>query len=93
MLMSTRRFFLGWDQPLVELANNFLIKNLSKELVNKTLIVVPSKQAARKLKKGYKKNTKSKNYPIFGTPEAALKLFDSMYSSSSAASIRFLLGW
>ena len=76
MLMSTRRFFLGWDQPLVELANNFLIKNLSKELVNKTLIVVPSKQAARKLKKGYKKNTKSKNYPIFGTPEAALKLFE-----------------
>ena len=76
MPMSTRRFFLGWDQPLVELANNFLKKNLSKKLADKTLIVVPSKQAARKLKNRYKENSKSENYPIFGTPETALKLFE-----------------
>ena len=73
--MSIRRFFLGWDQPLVELANNFLINYPSKKLSDKTLIIVPSKQAARKLKNIYQKNSKSENCPIFGTPETALNFF------------------
>ena len=59
---------MGWDQPIVELANEFLVKELSEELISKTLIVVPSKQAARKLKNLYRKNSKFDNHPIFGTP-------------------------
>ncbi|MFL2479517.1 MAG: hypothetical protein ACJ0K4_08205 [Verrucomicrobiales bacterium] len=74
--MGIRRFFMGWDQPIVELANEFLVKELSEELISKTLIVVPSKQAARKLKNLYRKNSKFDKYPIFGTPETALDLFD-----------------
>ena len=74
--MGIRRFFIGWEQPIVELANEFLLEELSEELTSKTLVVVPSKQAARKLKNRYRENSKFDNYPIFGTPETALNLFE-----------------
>ena len=74
--MGIRRFFIGWDQPIVELANEFLLEELDEELISKTLIVVPSKQAARKLKNRHRENSKFDNYPIFGTPETALDLFE-----------------
>jgi hypothetical protein len=74
--MGIRRFFIGWDQPIVELANEFLVKELSGKLISKTLVVVPSKQAARKLKNRYRENSKFDNHPIFGTPETALNLFE-----------------
>ena len=74
--MGIRRFFIGWDQPIVELANEFLVEELSEELISKTLVVVPSKQAARKLKNLYRESSKFDNHPIFGTPETALDLFE-----------------
>ena len=73
--MSISRFFLGWDEPLIELANAFLKKEISNES-GKTLIVVPSKQAARKLKFRFKENFTSKEEILFGTPETALEIFD-----------------
>ena len=74
--MGIRRFFIGWDQPIVELANEFLLEELDEEVISKTLVLVPSKQAARKLKNRYRENSKFDNYPIFGTPETALNLFE-----------------
>ena len=73
--MSISRFFLGWDEPLIELANAFLKKEISNES-GKTLIVVPSKQAARKLKFRFKENFTAKEEILFGTPETALEIFE-----------------
>ena len=73
--MSISRFFLGWDEPLIELANAFLKKEISNES-GKTLIVVPSKQAARKLKFRFKENFTAKEEILFGTPESALEIFE-----------------
>ena len=74
--MGIRRFFIGWNQPIVELANEFLLEELDEEVISKTLVLVPSKQAARKLKNRYRENSKFDIYPIFGTPETALNLFE-----------------
>ena len=72
--MSIRKYFLGWDRPLLDLANDFLKKELSNKS-GKTLVVVPSKQAARKLKFRFKENFTAKEEILFGTPESALEIF------------------
>jgi len=89
--MSIRKYFLGWDRPLLDLANDFL----KKELLNKsgkTLVVVPSKQAARKLKQCLRDNSKIKNRIIVETPEKALD-FLCESSLKPATSNEKLLAW
>ena len=36
--MGIRRFFIGWDQPIVELANEFLLEELVEELTADSVI-------------------------------------------------------
>jgi len=52
--MAVSKFFLGWDEPLLKNVSQYILSNVKKDRpidLSSRLIVVPTRQSARKLRK------------------------------------------